>query len=127
MNLIFSFTEIMDRVRAVAGVRQDVEIAALLETDNKKFAVWKSRGFVPLDAICAWCDTNDISINFVLYGHGSIHIANEDGFKKISPEDEIEITRLQNVIYRLLVERSEQLDDIETAALKKIVRMIERF
>ena len=68
------FNDIMQRIEKVIAVNRrnrrvyNKEIAQALELTPEYFAVIKKRGKIPYEAIAAFCQSEKISMNWILFG-----------------------------------------------------------
>lgn len=78
-----TFDDTIERLREAAcsvvgdSVHYDKDIAALLGMDKNRFYSLRMRGSIPFAEISEWCIKNDINLNWIIGGIGSMRIAAE--------------------------------------------------
>ena len=65
------FLEIIENIKDLKGLKVDREVAKILKLSDTAFYNHKSRGSIPTDSILAFCETEDISSDWLLLGHAS--------------------------------------------------------
>ena len=60
--------QILDRVKAIAGLRNDAELARLLGMPRQSISTSRRRSSVPYSRILAWCFKEGISADFIFFG-----------------------------------------------------------
>jgi hypothetical protein len=63
--------EIIDRMKEVAGVSKDVELAEVIGASRSQPAVWKIRERVPFAECLALADKHGVSLDWLLLGRGT--------------------------------------------------------
>lgn len=106
MKINFMFAEIMGRLKTALGVDRDADLARVFCVDHRKFAVWKSRAFVPVDLIAIVCRDKGISINWVLFEQGQQHICYETK-APLSLEEKAELYEVQKNLLGLYLSKGE--------------------
>lgn len=122
-NVEYSFSEIIGRIKSITGTTLDKDLSEVLNVDNKKFAVWKSRAHIDTDLICDFCKRNDISINYVLFGTGPIAISTTEKTSFNLPHS---IETAINKMYKHIVEHFESFDQAEVLELKTVITELKK-
>ena len=89
--------EILDRLKALEGVRSDVELAEPLITNRRNIAAWKERGSLPWERLDDYCSRKHISLEWLLNGRGPTRLAR----LVAEPGAVYQVATHQDVLYRL--------------------------
>ncbi|MGX2949342.1 helix-turn-helix domain-containing protein [Ursidibacter sp. B-7004-1] len=65
---IFSTDEVLKRLRKLADVETNKELAKLININEKTLAGWKSRNSLPIEALMAFSAQYNVSTDFLLTG-----------------------------------------------------------
>lgn len=66
----FSFEAVIERIKAVLGLRFDTEVAASLKMDRRTLAGYKSRGTLPYEALVEMAAEKGLSLEWLVFGRG---------------------------------------------------------
>lgn len=72
-----TFIQIIEKIKKIKGITLDYEVADLLNISKKAFAADKKRDSLPFEELSAFCRTENISINWLLYNEGPMTIGKE--------------------------------------------------
>ena len=86
MNLI----EIIDRMKQLMNIKNDSDVAELLNINQSTFAERKRRNSVPYEEIIKFCDKQHIAIDYILLGKGPIIAPGELQIYNTAPSSMIE-------------------------------------
>lgn len=65
-----TMVEITEVIKGYKGFKEDAEVARFLNIKPKTFAASKSRNSIPYEELVAFCNQENISINWLLAGVG---------------------------------------------------------
>lgn len=64
-----SINSIIDRMKKIACVENDKELAEILNTSPNTFSSWKNQyGIIPIDALLTFYSKYDVSLDFIVFG-----------------------------------------------------------
>ena len=67
---INTFVTVIDRLKAVLGVKSNYQLAKLAGINPSNMSVWKQRDSIPYKMITRVCEERKINYNYILYGEG---------------------------------------------------------
>jgi hypothetical protein len=67
-----SLRDIINRLKALAGVSNDIDLSNPLQVSKRNIANWKARDSIPWEQINQFCLKNGYSLEYVVNGNGSI-------------------------------------------------------
>ena len=99
--------QVLDRLKALEGVRSDVELAEPLETNRRNVSAWKERGALPWDRLYAYCERRQISLEWLINGRGAAEVtqlvAEPGAVYRLSTDQDV-LYQIGGDIYRALQE-----------------------
>jgi transcriptional regulator with XRE-family HTH domain len=91
----YNFDLIMERLKKAANASSDNSLAEMLGVSSSGYAGYKKRNSVPMDKICKLANSLNMSIDWIMTGHGSMY----------RESDQSSIPHLQKINDRLIEER----------------------
>lgn len=66
--------QVLDRLKTLEGVRNDVDLAEPLGTNKRNVSAWKERGSLPWDRLLAYCLRRQVSLEWLINGRGASQV-----------------------------------------------------
>ena len=66
--------QVLDRLKTLEGVRNDVDLAAPLDTNKRNVSAWKERGSLPWERLSEYCQRKQISLEWLINGRGASQV-----------------------------------------------------
>lgn len=63
--------QVLDRLKTLEGVRNDVDLAGPLVTNKRNVSAWKERGSLPWECLFDYCQRRQISLEWLINGRGA--------------------------------------------------------
>lgn len=73
-----SIAEILDKIKEIKKIKSDTELADFFEVKQSTLASWRARESIPHDIIIAFCNNENISLDWLLRGQGLRQIETEE-------------------------------------------------
>lgn len=118
--------EVLDRLKALEGVRSDVDLAGPLATNRRNVSAWKERGTLPWDRLYDYCRRRQVSLEWLLNGRGATHVTQlvaEPGAVYRLDTDQDAVYRIAADVYRALQQTNASLNPEKFA---QVVRLLHR-
>jgi len=64
--------KIIDRIKKYKGFKTDTELANHLKIKPNTVATWRSRNSIPFGKIIAFCESNSVSLDYIVAGMGRV-------------------------------------------------------
>lgn len=116
--------QVLDRLKALEGLRSDVELAEPLATNRRNIAAWKERGTLPWDRLYDYCQRRQISLEWLLNGRGATQITQlvaEPGAVYRLDTDQDVLYRIAADIYRALRQSNTELSPEKFAQIMRLL------
>lgn len=104
--------QVLDRLKTLEGVRNDVDLAGPLATNRRNVSAWKERGALPWDRLYDYCQRKQISLEWLINGRGAIAVTQlvaEPGAVYRLDTDQDVLYRIAGDVYRALQQSNTQL------------------
>lgn len=94
---IFSTDEILKRLRKLADVETNKELAKLININEKTLAGWKSRNSLPVEVLMAFSEQYNVSTDFLLTGKENKPALDEmeqmllNNYKRLDPAQKLQL------------------------------------
>lgn len=119
--------KVLRRLKEIEHVKNDSDLALPLATNKRNIAAWKERGALPPQStLLAYCEKKKISLEWLLYGRGPIHISGliaESGAIYRVETDQDAVYTLASNVYKALLETEKV---IPPEKFTEIVRLLHR-
>jgi|TARA_B100001964_G_C14098575_1_gene538193 hypothetical protein len=89
--------EIFARIKEIAGLKRDDELARLLALSPQSLGGYKSRDTLPINQLIRWVGQKNVSLDYLLLGIGPVKRENLD-FEKENRDLRKRIERLEGAI-----------------------------
>lgn len=63
--------QVLDRLKALEKVRNDIDLAGPLATNKRNVSAWKERGSLPWERLFDYCQRRQISLEWLINGRGA--------------------------------------------------------
>jgi hypothetical protein len=118
--------QVLDRLKALEGVRNDVDLAEPLATNKRNVSAWKERGTLPWERLHAYCRRRQISLEWLINGRGAAQVT----ALVAEPGSVYRLETDQDMVYRIAADvyRALQQQDTAISADKftQVVRLLHR-
>ncbi len=118
--------QVLDRLKALEDVRNDVDLAGPLATNKRNVSAWKERGSLPWERLHAYCQRRQISLEWLINGRG----AREATQLVAEPGAVYRLDTDQDVLYRIAADVYRALQQSQTAIspdkFAQVLRMLHR-
>ena len=71
--------EILNKIKAIKGIKKDIELAKLLSVKQNTLATWRIRKTIPYDVIYRFCEEHQIDVVWLLTGQITTKYIEVDG------------------------------------------------
>ncbi len=118
--------QVLDRIKSVEGVPNDVDLAEPLATNRRNIAAWKERGSLPWERLYDYCQRRRISLEWLLNGQGAsqlTHLVAEPGAVYKLETDQDTLYQIAADIHRALHQTG---TDISAEKFAQIMRLLHR-
>jgi hypothetical protein len=116
--------QVLDRLKALEGVRADIDLAEPLSTNRRNVSAWKERGSLPWDRLYEYCQKRQISLEWLLNGRGAVHVTElvaEPGVVYHLDTDQDVVYRIAADVYRALRESGTELNPEKFAQVTRLL------
>lgn len=131
MSASLNVGEVLDRVKQVAGVQTDADLARFFGKFKTAASNWRSRGTVPLNEIVELAETHNVSLDWILTGRGGKEVmgAGELATTEAAPEPyaapgenfNARLARLRQISEWLQeIEREDGLQSVEVSVIMEM-------
>lgn len=118
--------QVLDRLKALEAVRNDVDLAEPLGTNKRNVSAWKERGTLPWERLHAYCQRRQISLEWLINGRGAARVTAlvaEPGSVYRLETDQDTVYRIAADVYRAL---QQQGTVISADKFAQVVRLLHR-
>lgn len=117
---------ILDRLKEVEGVNNDVDLADPLMTNKRNISAWKERGSIPWEKLLTYCQRHQVSLEWLINGRGPASVSDmaaEPGAIYRIETNQDAVYFLSSNVYRALLESDRE---IQPEKFAYIVRLLHR-
>ncbi|HRP02926.1 MAG TPA: helix-turn-helix domain-containing protein [Candidatus Kapabacteria bacterium] len=87
-------SEVLERLKKVLKIKTDTDLNDKLELNKNTISIWKHRNTLDYLALIAFCNNDNININYILTGDGEPYIENVESLKNKIKELEETIKKI---------------------------------
>lgn len=116
--------DVLDRLKALEGVRNDVDLAAPLATNRRNIAAWKERGSLPWERLDDYCRRRGVSLEWLVNGRGAsrlTQLVSEPGAVYQVATDQDVLYRIAADVYRALGEAGLSISPEKFAGIMRLL------
>lgn len=118
--------QVLDRLKVLEGVRNDVDLAGPLATNKRNVSAWKERGTLPWERLHDYCQRRQISLEWLINGRGAREVTQliaEPGAVYRLDTDQDVLYQIAADVYRALQQADTQLTPEK---FSRVMRLLHR-
>lgn len=116
--------QVLNRLKSLEGLRNDVELAEPLATNRRNISAWKERGTLPWDRLHDYCQRRQVSLEWLINGQGASHVTQlvaEPGAVYRLDTDQDLLYTIAADIYRALRQSNTELSPEKFAQIMRLL------
>jgi len=73
-----TFLDILERLKELEDFRFDAQVCELLGSTKTQLNNWKTRNTIPYEKLFTYCESREVSMNWLLSGEGPVHLMDKE-------------------------------------------------